>query len=81
MIESINEDKCTGCGICVDRCPLDTLRLKETSEGSKAYIAYPDDCMTCFECEVECPSHAISVHPFKEKLPPTIDYDRTQEGK
>jgi NADPH-dependent glutamate synthase beta subunit-like oxidoreductase len=42
--------------------------------GSKAYIAYPDDCMTCFECEVECPSNAIDVHPFKEQLPPTIKY-------
>ena len=42
--------------------------------GSKATIAYPDDCMTCFECEVECPSDAIDVHPFKEQLPPTIKY-------
>jgi NADPH-dependent glutamate synthase beta subunit-like oxidoreductase len=40
--------------------------------GSKAYIAYPDDCMTCFECEVNCPSGAVDVHPFKEKLPSTI---------
>ena len=40
--------------------------------GSKAYIAHPEDCMTCFECEVECPSEAVSVHPFKEPLPMTI---------
>ncbi len=40
--------------------------------GAKAYIAYPDDCMTCFECELECPLGAIDVHPFKEQLPPTI---------
>jgi ferredoxin len=45
--------------------------------GGKAYIAYPDDCMTCFECEVECPSTAIGVHPFKEALPPTIEYSRS----
>jgi NAD-dependent dihydropyrimidine dehydrogenase PreA subunit len=42
--------------------------------GARAYIAYPDDCMTCFECELECPSRAINVHPFKEEFPPTIDY-------
>jgi NAD-dependent dihydropyrimidine dehydrogenase PreA subunit len=42
--------------------------------GAEAYIAYPDDCMTCFECELECPSRAINVHPFKEEFPPTIDY-------
>lgn len=40
--------------------------------GGKAYIAHPEDCMTCFECEVECPSEAVSVHPFKEPLPMTI---------
>ena len=81
MIESIDVEKCTGCGICVDCCPLDALRLRETPEGSKAHITYPDDCMTCFECEVECPFHAISVHPFKEELPPTIDYSKAQGGK
>jgi Pyruvate/2-oxoacid:ferredoxin oxidoreductase delta subunit len=31
--------------------------------------------MTCFECELECPSRAINVHPFKEEFP-TIDYSR-----
>ncbi len=41
--------------------------------GSKAWIAYPDDCMTCFSCEVKCPGEAIDVHPFKEVLPRTLD--------
>ena len=40
--------------------------------GSLAYIAHPEDCMTCFECEVKCPSKAIRVHPFKEVLPMTL---------
>jgi len=48
--------------------------------GGRAHIAYPDDCMTCFECELECPSQAITVHPFKEEFPPTIDYSRFAKG-
>ena len=40
--------------------------------GSLAYIAHPEDCMTCFECEVKCPSKAIRVSPFKEVLPMTL---------
>ncbi len=40
--------------------------------GSKAYIAHPDDCMTCFTCEMSCPAGAVSVHPFKEILPRTL---------
>jgi heterodisulfide reductase subunit A-like polyferredoxin len=37
--------------------------------GSMATIAYPEDCMTCYDCEVQCPVGAIKVHPFKEVLP------------
>jgi NADPH-dependent glutamate synthase beta subunit-like oxidoreductase len=42
--------------------------------GSKAYIGYPEDCMTCYSCELRCPYEAIYVHPFKEVLPLAIQY-------
>lgn len=41
--------------------------------GGRARIAYTDDCMTCYTCEVRCPADAIHVHPFKERLPRTLD--------
>lgn len=47
--------------------------------GGKAYIAYNDDCMTCFTCELRCPSGAITVHPFKEILPRTLEMN-TEEN-
>jgi NAD-dependent dihydropyrimidine dehydrogenase PreA subunit len=66
MIKSIDPKKCSGCGICVNICPLDVFRTDEKEK--KAIIKYPDDCMTCYECELNCPSEAIFVHPFKEEL-------------
>lgn len=72
MITAIDENKCTGCGICVDICPLDVFRMDDKAE--KAVIKYPDDCMTCFSCEMNCPVEAITVHPFKEVLPMWIKY-------
>lgn len=41
--------------------------------GSKARITHTDDCMTCFSCELSCPARAITVHPFKEALPRTLE--------
>lgn len=37
--------------------------------GSKAGIEHPDDCMTCFGCEMGCPTGAIYVDPIKEEWP------------
>jgi NAD-dependent dihydropyrimidine dehydrogenase PreA subunit len=70
MITGIDETKCNGCGLCVDLCPLDTLRMDEG--GEKATIKYPEDCMTCYTCELKCPSGAIFVHPYKEVVPRSI---------
>ncbi len=40
--------------------------------GAKSVAAHLEDCMTCFTCELNCPSNAIFVHPFKEILPRTL---------
>ena len=67
-IEKINYEKCDGCGICVNICPMDVLRMDE--EGKKAVIAYPEDCMLCEFCVLDCPTDAITVTP--EKSSPLI---------
>ena len=56
-IKSIREDICIGCGTCVDDCPADVLRMGE----DKAYVAYPNDCMVCYQCEDACPVGAIDL--------------------
>lgn len=69
MITKIDKELCSGCGICAEKCPLDTIRI---GEDKKACIAYPEDCMTCYMCEMNCPKGAIYVHPFKEFLPRSL---------
>jgi NAD-dependent dihydropyrimidine dehydrogenase PreA subunit len=56
-IKRINEELCIGCGLCVDDCPMDVLRMDGTK--NKAYIRYPGDCMVCYQCETVCPQKAI----------------------
>jgi NAD-dependent dihydropyrimidine dehydrogenase PreA subunit len=62
-IERINHDLCNGCGICVDTCFMDVIRMDE--EKKKAVIKYPGDCVAkmCAICEIDCPQHAIHVSP------------------
>ncbi len=67
-ISRIILDVCDGCGLCVDSCPTDVIRM----DGKKAAIVYPGDCQTCFLCEEDCPTGAIEVAP--EIIPPPTPY-------
>lgn len=58
-IESIDQELCNGCGICVGVCPEDVLRISE--ETGKAVIKYPEDCVACWACESFCPVECIKV--------------------
>jgi NAD-dependent dihydropyrimidine dehydrogenase PreA subunit len=71
MIVEIYKTKCTGCGICIDNCPNDVIKMDVN--GEKAVIKYPEDCTGCFGCELKCPSEAIYVHPVKEKFPSIME--------
>jgi NAD-dependent dihydropyrimidine dehydrogenase PreA subunit len=62
-IERIDSERCNGCGICVNSCPMDVIRMDE--EGKKAIIKYPEDCMCCDYCELDCPQNAIYVSPVR----------------
>jgi len=62
-IERIDPDLCNGCGVCVKGCPVDVIRMDE--EKKKAVIKYPEDCMCCDYCELDCPKRAIYVSPVR----------------
>ncbi len=64
-IRTIDRNRCIGCDVCVDVCPLDVIRLD--GETKKAYIKYLRDCQSCFLCEVECPEDAIRVVAVHER--------------
>ena len=68
-IRKIDYELCNGCGICVEDCSMDVLRMNQ--EGSKALIKYLRDCQNCFLCERNCPTGAIYVGAFRERRIPS----------
>jgi uncharacterized protein (DUF362 family)/Pyruvate/2-oxoacid:ferredoxin oxidoreductase delta subunit len=50
-------DLCTGCGTCVDQCPVSALSMADNSIPR----VEADTCITCFCCQEICPEKAISL--------------------
>ena len=61
----IHFDECTGCKTCVEACFVDVMRWNEDEE--KPVVAYEQDCVWCFTCEINCPAQCINVIPHMPK--------------
>ncbi len=57
----INRDLCSGCGLCVEICPFNGVKLDEED-----IAILLDACNECGACIDECPVEAISIELIKE---------------
>lgn len=55
MSVKVDKEKCTGCSLCVEACPVNAIKI----ENDKAVIN--DECVECGACINECPNEAISL--------------------
>jgi NAD-dependent dihydropyrimidine dehydrogenase PreA subunit len=60
----IDEDKCTGCGVCVDYCHVDAIAVNQ--DTGVVEILDLDTCIECHSCQQNCPQGAIKVYPQLE---------------
>jgi len=51
----VDRQECTGCGICVDVCPVEAI-----AQVDGAAQIDTDKCTECLTCVDECPVEAIS---------------------
>lgn len=57
----VDEEKCNGCGRCVQTCPIQLLMLndQEKCSGNNRYDSFR--CILCQNCMSVCPTGAISI--------------------
>lgn len=55
----VDQEKCEGCGECVDACPGDVLVMNDA--GKAEVVGGPDDCLGCETCVTVCPSGAVTM--------------------
>lgn len=53
----VDEEKCDGCGSCVEVCPNEVLEVQD----GISVVVNPDDCVECESCVAECPNEAITL--------------------
>jgi fumarate reductase flavoprotein subunit len=63
-VEHVNPKLCSGCGVCVDYCPVNAI----TMENEVASIN-TDTCISCRACSVYCPRNAVDTEPVKRGEP------------
>ena len=77
----VNEEKCTGCGICAQKCPVEVI--DEYNEGlgirKAIYLKYPqaaplvytidrEECIGCGTCQEVCKAGAIEIGNEEETI-------------
>jgi Pyruvate/2-oxoacid:ferredoxin oxidoreductase delta subunit len=51
----VDEDMCTACDVCVERCPVDAIVVEDVAQVDR------DKCLGCGLCTGTCPVEAISM--------------------
>jgi 2-oxoglutarate ferredoxin oxidoreductase subunit delta len=67
----VRENRCKGCGLCVNVCPVKILQLAVDRFNVKGHhpveVTDPEKCTGCALCAVICPDVVFTVYQRKRK--------------
>ena len=70
-------ETCKACGLCVERCPMEALRLEDfpeaTNKKGKAAVLDPDKCIGCGVCVYKCATQSLILERKEETYDPPKD--------
>ena len=55
MPAQVKQEACTGCGDCVEACPVDGVVVLEDDKA----VVKPEECIECNACVDTCSSNAM----------------------
>jgi len=61
LVAVVLSEKCAGCGICTDVCPVDTIEINRYA------VVNTESCVGCGNCISECPNEAIILTQDKNR--------------
>jgi len=77
----VNEEKCTGCGVCAQKCPVEAIDEfnQGLSDRGAIYVKYPqavplvcvidrDKCIGCGTCQEVCKAGAIEYDEEEKEI-------------
>lgn len=69
-IAQVPQDKCTGCGACYNKCPVNAIEMKADRKGFLSPVIDPEKCVNCGLCAKHCPVLNMDyVRKYKVKDP------------
>jgi len=74
----IHSETCKACGLCVQRCPVQALRIEDSrlaknDQGKAATLINSDQCLGCGVCVYKCPTQSLFLEPRGEIQEPPKD--------
>ena len=65
-----DEERCKGCGLCVEACPLNLIKLADRINSMgyhPAEVIKQNSCTGCANCALMCPDVVIKVYRPEKK--------------
>ncbi len=63
----VNQEMCTGCGTCLESCPVDAISIQDNERA----LIDEEECIRCGVCHDVCPEEA--VRHDSERIPELVE--------